>query len=56
MSPLLIVLIILIVLAFVGGGWGYTNQGPYVGGGLVLVGLLLVILLVLILAGVIHVG
>jgi hypothetical protein len=55
MSPLAILLIVLLVLVVLGGGWGYRTgwQGSpvYLPGGLGVVGVVLVILLILILTG-----
>lgn len=42
-----IVLVIIIVLLFGGGGyWGFGYGGPYMGGGIGLLGLLLILFLV----------
>jgi hypothetical protein len=41
-----VIVVVLLVLLLAGGGWGYNRGGPYVGGGIGIVGLLLIVLVV----------
>ena len=52
MSPLMILLLVLLAVAVLGGGFGYQRYGPW-GGGFP-VGLVLIVLLVLYLTGHLH--
>jgi len=54
MNILWILVLVLIVLAVVGGGWGYRSGyygTPYYSGGIGIVGVILIVLVILLLMG-----
>ncbi len=50
-SPIVLVLVVILILSLLGGGYGFRSGNPVLGAGGGLIGLILVILLILALLG-----